>query len=374
MRSSKSSSQSFLAHGLLALLCIVLIQDLESATFSSPLGAPLRTGKLFQSKEVRKIGLRSNWKLQRLLKLRGGRADVEQEPPAKADEIIKEEAPPVQGETCSVLVSTSVGSAFLDKKKRLTIPRNATVSELKQLIEKKFPGCPPTALQRLFLGVRALGDEEVMGNITVASPTPLLLDMMSGTSVYNKTLSISQALEAYAASIVQQAYLGAKMRESFGLGAHTLPVATPVNESEAGSAESGVVPESSFFREMFETVNRTLYETYAEDIAEALEIEKEPETIGDDTAAWRKDKKQANPLAAALAKEFDLNVKSIKNFIYYSVLLVVRMLFTSLVLFPVNHSVQWMSSIYLLFMMLTQCHCRFLLCTARHPWQLASFY
>jgi hypothetical protein len=325
-----SSPQLFLARGLLVLLCTIWVQYLESVTFYGHLGVPWKIGKGFHNKGVRKIGISSNWKLQRLLKLRGGRADVEQEAPVKAEEIIKEEPTPVVGETCSVLVSTSVGSAFLDKKKRLTIPRNATVAELKQLIEKKFPGCPPTALQRLFLGVRALDDNEVMGNITVASPTPLLLDMMSGTSVYNKTLSISQALEAYAASIVQQAYLGAKMRESFGVGAHSsLSSGSPIisaNESDAASAEAGgvgVVPESSFFREMFETVNRTLYETYAEDIAEALEIEKEPETIGDDTAAWRKDKKQANPLAAALAKEFDLNVKSIKNFLYYSVLLVV---------------------------------------------------
>ena len=41
---------------------------------------------------------------------------------------------------CTVLVSTSFGSSFLDKRKRLTINRNATVSELKTLIREKFPG------------------------------------------------------------------------------------------------------------------------------------------------------------------------------------------------------------------------------------------
>lgn len=221
-----------------------------------------------------------------------------------------EAAAPV--ENCAILVSTSVGSVFLDKKKRLTISRNSTIAELKSLIEKKFPGCPPTGLQRLFLGARALSDEELVGNITITTPTPILLDMLSGTSVYNKTLSISQALEAHAALIVQQSYLGAKMMASYN----------DVPEKEANETTSAPVHlESGLYRDMFDSVNRTLYETYSEDIAEALEREREPETHTDDTAAWRGKRKETTPLTAALAKEFDLNMRGIRSFLYYSVLL-----------------------------------------------------
>jgi len=203
---------------------------------------------------------------------------------------------------------------FLDKKKRLSVPRNSTVGELKCLIEKKFPGCPPIPLQRLFVGVRLLQDDEIIGNITTTSPTPILLDMMSGVSVYNKTLSISQALEAHVASIVQQSYLGAKLRESF-----TTSITSTRTNNDTSSEM--LLPDSSYYRDMFDVVNRTLYETYAEDIAEALELEKEPETMADDTRAWRNPQKETKPLAAALAKEFDLNGKGIKSFVYYSVLL-----------------------------------------------------
>ena len=240
-------------------------------------------------------------------KLRGGAADIEEAASSSiSSNNIIDDAP------CAILVSTSVGSMFLDKKKRLSVPGNSTVGELKGLIEKKFPGCPPTPLQRLFVGIRLLQDDEIIGNITTTSPTPILLDMMSGVSVYNKTLSISQALEAHVASIVQQSYLGAKLRESF---------TSSIGTSSSNDTSSVVLPDSSYYRDMFDVVNRTLYETYAEDIAEALELEKEPETIADDTRAWRAPQQETKPLAAALAKEFDLNGKGIKSFVYYSILL-----------------------------------------------------
>ena len=250
----------------------------------------------------------------KIIRLRGG-ADI-----VAADDTTVVAAP-APSEVCAIVVSTSVGSVFLDKKKRLSISRNATVSDLKSMIEKKFPGCPPTGLQKLFLGVRALADDEVIGNITVTSPTPILLDMLSGTSVYNKTLSISQALEAHAALIVQRSYLGAKMRSTYG------DIDSTSSGSSATDVNGTVLPvalESGLYRDMFDAVNRTLYETYAEDIAEALEREKEPETVTDDTAAWRGKQKETKPLTAALAKEFDLNMRGIKSFFYYSILLGVR--------------------------------------------------
>ena len=252
---------------------------------------------------------------QKLIELRCG-SNIQAAVAADTMDITKENTPV---ENCAIIVSTSVGSVFLDKKKKLSIPKNSTVADLKQLVQKKFPGCPPIALQKLFLGVRALSDNEIIGNITVTSPTPILLDMLTGTSVYNKTLSISQALEAHAALIVQQSYLGAKMHESYSdISQH--------NEVNSSSSflDSPTQMESGLYRDMFEAVNRTLYETYADDIAVALEKETEPETLTNDTAAWRGKRADTKPLTAALAREFDLNLRGIRSFLYYSVLLGVR--------------------------------------------------
>jgi hypothetical protein len=254
----------------------------------------------------KKVHLSFSPSLHKVTKLRGGSDNI---------------AEIVTDKPCAILVSTSVGSVFLDKKKRLSIDRNATIAELKLMIEKKFPGCPPVPLQKLFLGVRPLGDEEVIGNITITSPTPILLDMMSGTSVYNKTLSISQALEAHAASIVQQVYLGSKMKSVFTNPtnpSHNLSPNPTINGNETTSV---LELESSVYRDMFDDALKTLYETYSEDIAEALEREKEPETLTEDTVAWRGKQAETKPLTAALAKEFDLNMRGIRNFFYYSILL-----------------------------------------------------
>lgn len=258
-----------------------------------------------KNSDKRSLGTRSCF--QRMIRFRGG-ADI-----IETIESLDMKKEIQSHDNCAIVVSTSVGSVFLDKKKRLSIPRNSTVAELKTMIEKKFPGCPPTGLQRLFLGIRALGDDEIIGNITVTSPTPILLDMLSGTSVYNKTLSISQALEAHAALIVQQSYLGAKMLASYS----EIPTSVITNDS----MNIPVPLESGLYRDMFDSVNRTLYETYAEDIAEALERETEPETATDDTAAWRGKRTETTPLTAALAKEFDLNMRGIRSFFYYSILL-----------------------------------------------------
>jgi hypothetical protein len=218
----------------------------------------------------------------------------------------KEDTSPI-----TVVVSTSFGSTFLDKKKRIQISRNSSVAQLKDLIEAKFPASPPVQLQRLFLGVRHLQDEEVLGNITTTN-AQILLDMPSGTSVYNKSLTIAQALEAYSSLIVQQTYLGDKLKSMFG----------DKNKNAANVSE--FTPESSVYRELFISLNDSLYKAYSDDIMDAFEIEKEPETIEDDTAPWRAGTKKRSPLVAAFAKEFDINVRSFKSFIYFSFLFAVR--------------------------------------------------
>jgi hypothetical protein len=83
--------------------------------------------------------------------------------------------------TAPVLVSTSFGSMFLDKKKKLVLGKNETVADLKAQLSSKFPGSPPVALQHLYFGSRRLEDSVLIGNISSLSPLPLALDMMSGT-------------------------------------------------------------------------------------------------------------------------------------------------------------------------------------------------
>ena len=211
----------------------------------------------------------------------------------------------------SVLVSTSMGSSFLDKKKRVQISRNSTIADLKELIESKFPASPPKQLQKLFLGMRYLSDLEQLGNITSGNSIQILLDMPSGTSVYNKSLSISQALEAYSALTVQQAYLGDQLKRLH-------------SNSNAEMSVIDTMPESIAYRSLFLSLNETLYRTYAEDIHAALEIEKEPDVITQDTLAWRGGLKRRSPLVAAFAKEFDINLRSFRSFLYFSFLLAVR--------------------------------------------------
>ena len=77
-----------------------------------------------------------------------------------------------------VLVTTSLGSTFLNKKKKLTIPANCTISELKVQLETKFAGSPPVSLQKLFHNARYLNDSEIIGTVSRLSPVVITLDMI----------------------------------------------------------------------------------------------------------------------------------------------------------------------------------------------------
>jgi hypothetical protein len=226
---------------------------------------------------------------------------------ANDDDSLSQSAP------ISIMVSTSFGSSFLDKKKRLSLSRNTTISQLKSIIEQKFPANPPEQLQRLFYGLRHLRDEDILGNISSSSSAQILLDMPSGTSVYNKSMNLAQALEAYASLIIQQTYLGEKLKAVY---TNTL-TQLPSNDA------SEIQPDSILYRDMFMSVNESIYTDYYTDIIDALEIEKEPDTLTDDTAAWRGVAKQRSPFVVAFAKEFDINLRSFKSFIYFSGLLIV---------------------------------------------------
>ena len=253
-------------------------------------------------------------KFLKISSLRGGSSDIssnDDKSSKKSTGVNQEDLTP-RPITCSVIVSTSIGSAFLDKKKRLSLDSNSTILDLKLLLSEKFPGGPPVILQKLFFGTTLLNDTQIVSNITTISPVPLLLDMLSGTSAYNRTLSISQALEAYASLMTQQAYLGDKMR--------SLYAAESGFENTLASAE---IMDSAVYREMFSSINASIYEKYKEDIEKALIREMEPEISSADTNAWRGNKIEKSSLALAIAKEFDFNLRSIKSFIYYSILLLV---------------------------------------------------
>lgn len=210
-----------------------------------------------------------------------------------------------------VLVSTSVGSTFLDKKKKFVLSGNATIQDLKEQIHQKFPGSPPPALQRLFFGVRQVENHEMIRNISAMPIVPILLDMITGTSVYGKTLSVSQTIEAYVSTIVQQTYICDNLRTCF-------------DDDSLNSSAILNQPETSYYREMFNKLNESIHEKYHEDIKLALEEESEPETVSADTIAWRGKTTTRSPLSKLLAKEFDLNLRGLRNFFYYSGLLGVR--------------------------------------------------
>jgi hypothetical protein len=221
--------------------------------------------------------------------------------------------------TTDVVITTALSINSLDKKKKLHLPRNVTVLDVKQQLCTKFPGSPPVQLQRLFHNDRLLNDSVVLGSLSVISPIVLVLDMLTGTSSYNRTLSVSQSIEAYVSTIVHQAYLGSKMQQ-LGQGNDTM------NES--------IQPESKYYTDLFRTLNESIYEKYRDEIDLALEAEREPDVATADTAAWRNtaavlsgdaDPVQTiSPLTAALAKEFDLNWRGLLHFSYYTSVMLVR--------------------------------------------------
>lgn len=266
-----------------------------------------------------KSNLIDKTKLRRYLSIRGGST-------MSADSSSSSGA--VAASTSTVVVSTSLGSLFLDKKKKLTLPSNSTIGQLKEQLQVKFPGSPPSSLQRLFFGNRLLANHEVLNNLTTLPVVPLLLDMITGTSAYNKTLSVTQGIDAYVSSVVQLAYLGDMLTNALTSANPALTTSNPsesgLNDDENNIITTQQVMKTIYYRQLYEIVNASIYDMYAEDIAMALEDEKNPETFAEDTKAWRgKDKKAKSPLVIAMAKEFDLNIRGLKNFVYFSIVLVV---------------------------------------------------
>jgi hypothetical protein len=254
-----------------------------------------------------------------------------------------------------VLVSTVLGSTFLDKKKKLVISKNGTVLDVKAQLSSKFPGSPPVELQHLYYMSKLLQDHEVISNISTLSPVPLTLDLISGTSVYNRTLSISRALDAYSATVTQQAFLAAQLKDIMvgnsraesglsGLNNNSSEVGQDLLDAVSGALERPL--ETAKYAELYRKINDSVFQQYAADIAAALADEEDPETVTPETAAWRtwgaagagagdtggvggdissEDGRYISPIAAAMAKEFDLNWRGVRQMAYYSVVLAVRL-------------------------------------------------
>ncbi len=282
-------------------------------------------GSKTKKTSIRKLTIASS-----IDRLRGGALET------NGDESLSEKFVKTSAVT-SVLVTTSIGSVFLDKKKKVIIPSNCTVGELKNILKQKFPGGPPVELQNLYFGSQHLSnDSAVVSSLSTLSPLPLLLDMITGTGSYNKTLSVTQALDAYVSTIVQQAYLGEKLKHETTqspphTSSHTAPHTNneddPKTETENEEYEevSEAMMETPLYRQMYETINASIYSTYADSIAEALEVERDPEEAAEDTKAWRSSgrDKAVNPLTARLATEFDLNKRGLQSFAYYSAVMTV---------------------------------------------------
>lgn len=208
----------------------------------------------------------------------------------------------------NVIVTTSIGSDFLDKKKKLSMSGSATVLELKQLIHSKFPGSPPTPLQYLYFGDRLLLDEDIVRNVSHLPTVPIFLDMISGSSAYNRTLSVKNTLEAFAASQVHITYLNEAVSQ----------VASTFSDAHESKKEM----RTRRYRELLAAVNETLFASYSQDIELALQDESEPEYTSADTSRWRvKGKRRVGSLAGAISREFDLTARGFRQLVIYSAIL-----------------------------------------------------
>lgn len=271
--------------------------------------------------------------LQRLLSLSGGSNPFDS--PADANTNTDANAATSRTKNVSILVSVPGPSEFMHRRRSFDINPNDTVASLKQLIEKAFPGQPPFKLQRLFLGTTELRNDDVIGSLSDQSRLTVTLDTLCGTNAYNRTMSISEAIEAMCAIDVHlAANFEAQMEE----------VLKGINP-KANLSDAGLVNASKSralkYRYLFESLNTSLYTTYNSSISRALEREKEPVVTTPDTAAWIGDGgsvlvKAAPSTAWAsikemwIQKELGLYSKSVKETAILTLQLVVSTLCCSL--------------------------------------------
>lgn len=271
-----------------------------------------------------------NTRIHRLFRLKGGDTTS-----IETNHILKEEtnipssssspSTPSPATSYSIVVTTSYGSTFLDKKKKFLVPSTITVRQLKEQIALKFPGSPPVELQQLFFGTQYLSDDLIIRELTALPSIPILLDMMSGTSAYsNKLFSISQLLDAYVASSIQLIYLSDQYHRILNDESMTHVPSNTSSDQDQGQSLKPMKLTTFYYQQLYEITKEYIYTKYHSSISLALEKEKDPEYQAIDTKAWRQPSSiKYNPLILALTKEFDLNLQGIRNFLYYSIVLYV---------------------------------------------------
>ncbi len=243
----------------------------------------------------------------------------------------------------SVLVSTRGGSPFLDKSKRLVMGLNSTVLQLKQMIQQKFPGNPPSQTQKIYLGLQLLLNNQTLSELSPAPTISLLLDMFCGTTSYNRTMSVQQCVEAWASVQVQQAFVARQLHNAFALlaSASTSTAHSAPCEALTGSGEE---METCAFRDMFLFLNETFASSVCAEVEAARDRERSAEVAALDTEAWRvlqdttsplpargssqwgKERgrgRSKTPLAAAVARVVDINPRRASQLAYLSLLLTV---------------------------------------------------
>lgn len=217
--------------------------------------------------------------------------------------------PPINDKSSSidVIVSTSLGSKFLNKRKKCTVSANATIANLKEKLAIVYPGTPPKELQRLYFGLKYLVDDMPVANITSMRPVPLLMDILSGVGTYQRNMSIADTLEAYAALLTQEMYVNEKIAS----------LLAPIDNSNRTQLET------PRFRQIFNAMNKTIFSEHELQITKARERERNPELITDEVGAWRGAKLPLTAFQHWLAHQFYFSRNTLRALFTYTTMLVI---------------------------------------------------
>jgi hypothetical protein len=220
----------------------------------------------------------------------------------------------VTGDMTILLTSNFGRSSFLFKTQKFKIPRNSTADQLKEAIQEKFPGHPPTGLQTLYLDSKAVPDAAIWGNLTNKVLLPVQLDLMSGTLLYNRTssLTISKAIDAYVSLSVHEAYLNNKLTEVL--------TSQPLKDTPAAL---NMVPDNIKYRILFKKLNESYHQELGPEIKAALEAEKDPSIDSDDISTRVPNSKDTNIIKDIFRRELILNDKDIAKLTFWSSALMV---------------------------------------------------
>jgi hypothetical protein len=215
------------------------------------------------------------------------------------------------------VVTISLGNRFTDKSRRFTVRSNMSILEFKTMLETKYPGCPPVALQRLWFGTRVLKDDDIIGSLSSVEIhiVPITLDVLPRLgfdSYVSKLTSTSRILEAYSAVRTYQTFLENSMQNILDARGDGRILTSPDFQL-------------SRYRQLIQHINKTIYEKCSAQIAVSSLQERSPILRTSDTHIWIDNEPVTlSPAAKALANYFDMNWSRILELGYYSALCWVR--------------------------------------------------